>query len=1680
MTDNNWCPGFHQGISYDPNDLFRNQCSRRRMSLGADAALGADEDRDPEEAVNDYDELVRVALERASTFDQRSSAQGEDAGGFTKLDLKRLGRTHRQLIVDRALQTSDQDNELFLRKFRERVDRAGVDVPTVEVRADGLSVDSSVYVGGRAMPTLINAYRNFIEDALIKLRLMKGNKRPFNILNNVNAVLKPGRMTLLLGPPGAGKTTLLKTLAGKLQHDPSLKVIGQVTYNGETFDKFYPQRTAAYVDQVDLHIPELTVRETFDFAARVQGTGLKAEFLRQLREAEKKGSIAPDPDVDAYLGATAVEGARHNPVTNYILRVLGLEVCADTAVGNNMIRGISGGQKKRVTTGEMVVGPKATLFLDEISTGLDSSTTHLIVKCARNFVHMSQARSYTAEPSLNKYAIVPCRSLQNRGAFASVGYGFAQRFLVVNKGTMLMALLQPAPEVFEVFDDVMLLSEGHIIFHGPIAEVLPFFESLGFRLPERKGIADFLQEVTSRKDQEQYWADPTRPWSFMPVATIAEAYEASPRGRANAAELARTRPPPSGVRSCHTIHPGICTGGKGAPDTLAAAEDGAAGLGAGKGGGGVGDGKPRSRLDPLVRNKYALSPVGVFAACFLREYTLMKRHSFVYIFRTITTFCMGILASTLFIRPTMHRNNVGDASLYAGVLFYALVHMLFDGFTEMALTIDTLPVFFKQRDNLFYPAWAFALPTTILRLPYSFVESFIWSTMLYWIIGFAPDAGRYFTFWLLCFLCHQMAIGLFRLMGAIGRSLVVAYTIAWLLFLLLILLSGFVLSHNRIPAWYIGGYWTLPLQWLVSAAEANEFSDGGWAVPYVYDPSITLGRAVANNFDFRIRRVWVWVGVAVACAWIVGLNILTILAMQFFPPLGGGSAVMPEEQLAERELIRTGTADPVSPEAAEKAAAATAPGPADAAGGQPPRAGGDIAMTHRAPLSANGAPAAAAPVPADTDGPAPPPKPAPPPDVPEDDEEFQDASGARLERFYSAKSEVPRAGSSSSLDEQTIQPTSVEEPDEAHAAAPDLAHASAADMVSFRASQRRLGRAKTGKGMVLPFQPLNMAFHHVYYSVDLPSGHPGVGETVEGASKPQLTLLTDITGAFRPGVLTCLMGVSGAGKTTLMDVLASRKTGGIVRGDITVDGHPKDAATFARVSGYVEQFDIHSPAATVREALMFSAQLRLVGTNKKQLESFVDEVLELMELTPLRNAIVGVPGVSGLSVEQRKRLTIGVELVANPSIVFMDEPTSGLDARAAAIVMRTVRNTVNTGRTVVCTIHQPSIDIFESFDELLLLKRGGRTIYFGPTGERSAELVSYFESVPGVPRITEGANPATWMLEVTAMASEDKLGMDFADVYANSGLAKSNEDLVTQLQVPAPDSQPLRFEARFPRSFLQQFMIIIRKNFTLYWRLPDYNAVRLVFTCIFGLLIGSIFWRKGNKTNNAGNIQNVLGALLTASIFLGTSNASTVQPVVDTERSVFYRERAAGYYGELPFALAQTLVEIPYLLVQSVLYSCTTYFMIYFAIDAAKFFWYLFFIFLTLSFFTYYGMMAVSISPNVQVAAIISSTFYSGWFLLAGFIIPRPRIPGWWIWFHYLDPLTYTVEGLIASQLGDIHDQYIAFEDGTTASVAQYIRVQYDYKHDFIGYCVLILCGFILLFQAINAYALKNFNFQTR
>nr|GME13818.1 pleiotropic drug resistance protein 1-like [Ipomoea batatas] len=608
--------------------------------------------------------------------------------------------------------------------------------------------------------------------------------------------------------------------------------------------------------------------------------------------------------------------------------------------------------------------------------------------------------------------------------------------------------------------------------------------------------------------------------------------------------------------------------------------------------------------------------------------------------------------------------------------------------------------------------------------------------------------------------------------------------------------------------------------------------------------------------------------------------------------------------------------------------------------------------------------------------------------------------------------------------------------------------------------------------MVLPFEPHSITFDEIKYAVDMPHEMKA-----QGFTEDRLELLKGVSGAFRPGVLTALMGISGAGKTTLMDVLSGRKTGGYIEGNISISGYPKKQETFARIAGYCEQTDIHSPHVTVHESLQYSAWLRLppeVDTEARKM--FVEEVMELVELTPLRGALVGLPGVNGLSTEQRKRLTVAVELVANPSIIFMDEPTSGLDARAAAIVMRTVRNTVDTGRTVVCTIHQPSIDIFDAFDELLLLKRGGQEIYVGPIGRHSSQLIEYFEAIPGVPRIKDGYNPATWMLEVTSAAQETLSATDFAQVYRSSQLFRRNKALIKELSKPALGSKDLHFPTKYSQSFYTQCLACLWKQHWSYWRNPPYTAVRLMFTTFIALMFGTIFWDLGSRRRKQQDLFNAMGSMYAAILFLGVQNGSSVQPVVSVERSVFYRERAAGMYSALPYAIAQVVIELPYLFVQTIIYGVIVYAMIGFEWTVTKFLWYLFFMYFTLLYFTLYGMMTVAVTPNHNIAGIVSSAFYAIWNLFSGFIVPKTRIPVWWRWYYYICPISWTLYGLVASQFGDVKDKLV----DTDQTVEEFIKTYFDFDQDFVGFVGVILVGLSLLFAFIFAFSIKVFNFQKR
>jgi ATP-binding cassette, subfamily G (WHITE), member 2, PDR len=352
-------------------------------------------------------------------------------------------------------------------------------------------------------------------------------------------------------------------------------------------------------------------------------------------------------------------------------------------------------------------------------------------------------------------------------------------------------------------------------------------------------------------------------------------------------------------------------------------------------------------------------------------------------------------------------------------------------------------------------------------------------------------------------------------------------------------------------------------------------------------------------------------------------------------------------------------------------------------------------------------------------------------------------------------------------------------------------------------------------------------------------------------------ILDHVDGWVKPGTLTALMGVSGAGKTTLLDVLASRVTIGQIGGEMLVDGRQRDSS-FQRKTGYVQQQDLHLATSTVREALNFSALLRQPAHISRQEKlDYVTEVIKLLEMEEYADAVVGEPG-EGLNVEQRKRLTIGVELAAKPQLLlFLDEPTSGLDSQTSWSILSLLEKLTRNGQAILCTIHQPSSMLFQRFDRLLLLAAGGRTVYFGEIGKDSEILIDYFTRNGSGP-CPPGANPAEWMLGVIGAAPGTHSEIDWVDIWRQSREIKAVHEELEILKQTRPnltqnatDDQTLYNE--FAVSFFPQFKTVFKRLFQQHWRTPTYVHSKLILMISSGLFIGVSYL---NAVNTMQGLQN--------------------------------------------------------------------------------------------------------------------------------------------------------------------------------------------------------------------------------
>ena len=611
----------------------------------------------------------------------------------------------------------------------------------------------------------------------------------------------------------------------------------------------------------------------------------------------------------------------------------------------------------------------------------------------------------------------------------------------------------------------------------------------------------------------------------------------------------------------------------------------------------------------------------------------------------------------------------------------------------------------------------------------------------------------------------------------------------------------------------------------------------------------------------------------------------------------------------------------------------------------------------------------------------------------------------------------------------------------------------------------------------------------------------------QAANDSELRLLDSVTASFEPGTLTALMGPSGAGKTTLLDVLAFRKMAGRVSfGDkgsgIFVGGAPAEPRSFSAVSGYVEQSaDSHAPLLSVGESVIFSARLRLpASTTKREAMTAAQEALSVVGLDDARSSSSHLL-VGSLPLEARKRLAIAVELAARPSILFLDEPTSGLDGRAAASVARAMRAAADAGRTVVATIHQPSRGVFALFDNLLLLAPGGKVAFCGELGGgcEAPLLVEHFMAVlpprsAGRMQPRPGENRAAWAMEALSVLEEDgspprpprtpsRPRSAAASAFPRSATAAA------ALAAARRASEDGRGRGAAPperRGSLFHFRCHFVRNWRSYARDPSRNTARFLVTAAIAFIIATMESGKGtaDRVVSLKELNNALGLLYLVAVVLSMDIAFEVQPFVAAERTVYWRERAAGAARPGPQMLASAAVELPYLLAQTLLFSVPVYWAVGYENSAAKFGFFFLVLSLVNAAMWLLATALVQLTPAVFIASLLLSVACSLFSLLAGFMLPRPLMPSYWKWAWFANPVSYAIAAVAGSQYGDRDDVFVA---DAPAGLPKELGALLSESYGFGGIGVFpsqweaisVLCAFCALF-AFGAYAGLRMNWQKR
>ncbi|KAK7245213.1 hypothetical protein RIF29_40048 [Crotalaria pallida] len=525
------------------------------------------------------------------------------------------------------------------------------------------------------------------------------------------------------------------------------------------------------------------------------------------------------------------------------------------------------------------------------------------------------------------------------------------------------------------------------------------------------------------------------------------------------------------------------------------------------------------------------------------------------------------------------------------------------------------------------------------------------------------------------------------------------------------------------------------------------------------------------------------------------------------------------------------------------------------------------------------------------------------------------------------------------------------------------------------------------------------------------------------------TLLNNITGEAKDGEIMAVLGASGSGKSTLIDALADRISKESLKGTVTLNGDVVDSSLLKVISAYVMQDDLLFPMLTVEETLMFSAEFRLPRSlSKSKKKARVQALIDQLGLRNAATTVIGDEGHRGVSGGERRRVSIGIDIIHDPIILFLDEPTSGLDSTSAYMVVKVLQRIAQSGSIVVMSIHQPSYRILGLLDRLIFLSHG-ETVFSGSPTSIPSFFSEFGHPIPENENRTEFALDLIRELEESPDGTRSLVEFNKSWQLKNKGekspipkmslkdaisASISKGKLVSGAPTTTANNNTLKTAsvAAFANPFWIEMAVIAKRSLTNSRRMPELFGIRLGAVLVTGAILATIFWRLDNSPKG---VQERIGFFAFAMSTTFYTCAEAI-PIFLQERYIFMRETAYNAYRRSSYVLAHSIISLPALVFLSFAFAATTFWAVGLAGGLSGFF----FFFLTIlasfwagsSFVTFLSGVVSHVMLGFTVVVAILAYFL----LFSGFFISRDRIPPYWIWFHYLSLVKYPYEGVLQNE----------------------------------------------------------------